>query len=73
MSEAAATEVKKSRKPADPNAPKREVGPRPLYIVYTIAEGSNDLTIHLNSRKAEEVLADVSANPERKYARLMVK
>lgn len=63
--------AKRTRKPVDPNAPKREVGPRPLYIVYTIDEGK--LTVHLNSRKAEEVLANVSENPGRQYERMMVK
>lgn len=70
MTEAAATEVKKSRKRGEGD-PAREIKPRPLYLVYTI--DGDVVTTHLTSRKAEDVLADVAANPERKYLRIMVK
>lgn len=74
MADAASTETVavKTRKKRDPNAPVREIPPRPLYIVYTVGE-DNLVTTHLNSRKAEEVLAHVDANPGHKYLRIMVK
>lgn len=74
MAEVAVTEVvaRKTRKPADPNAPSRVQGPKPAYITYKIDE-AGVLVINSVSRKAEEVLATVDADKSLKYARFEIK
>ncbi len=62
----ATTTTKKTRKPS---------GPKPVYVVYTIggdADGNEDFTVHLCTRKAEKALQEMDDRPGSKYKRIML-
>lgn len=68
------TNVTALKKDGTPKAKRGEGAaskPRPAYLVYTTDE-NGDLTIHLTTRKADDVLAATAGQSVKKYARFEI-